>query len=155
MHSRAFFLIALTIFLYCFYLVIVSRHIPSPHMLFTHTVAACCLNNWYPPCLNILCPTFVLRMLSPHAASRYIEAFYTVTDPKTGEQVERRSLLLASGFWGVARHFHYVFELTAAWSWCLLANPVKNGVVPLFYATFLTILLLHRAKRDETKCQKK
>jgi 7-dehydrocholesterol reductase len=45
-----------------------------------------------------------------------------------------------------------VFELTAAWSWCLLANPVKNGVVPLFYAIFLTILLLHRAKRDEAKC---
>jgi 7-dehydrocholesterol reductase len=65
----------------------------------------------------------------------------------------RKSLLLASGFWGVARHFHYVFELTAAYSWCSLANPVKNGIVPLFYAIFLTILLLHRAKRDEIKCR--
>ena len=127
-----------------------------------HTVSTCCLHilspravstYWYPLCTvsTFLSP----HALSPHTASRYIEAFYTITDPKTGKQVERRSLLLASGFWGVARHFHYVFELTAAWSWCLLANPMKNGVVPLFYATFLTILLLHRAKRDETKCQKK
>jgi 7-dehydrocholesterol reductase len=65
---------------------------------------------------------------------------------------QRTSLLLADGWWGPARHFHYVFELTAAWSWCLLANPVANGAVPLFYATFLTILLLNRAKRDEEKC---
>ena len=64
----------------------------------------------------------------------------------------RTSLLLADGWWGPARHFHYVFELTAAWSWCLLANPIANGALPLFYATFLTILLLNRAKRDEDKC---
>ena len=123
-------------------------------MLFAHTVAACCFNILVSIvyCFHFLSPH---ALSPPHTASRYIEAFYTITDPKTGKQVERRSLLLASGFWGVARHFHYVFELTAAWSWCLLANPMKNGVVPLFYATFLTILLLHRAKRDETKCQKK
>ena len=123
-------------------------------MLFAHTVAACCFNILVSVvyCFHFLSPH---ALSPPHTASRYIEAFYTITDPKTGKQVERRSLLLASGFWGVARHFHYVFELTAAWSWCLLANPMKNGVVPLFYATFLTILLLHRAKRDETKCQKK
>lgn len=85
----------------------------------------------------------------------YIKATYTALDPATNKQVVRTSLLLASGFWGVARHFHYVFELTAAWSWCFLANPFNNGVVPLFYAAFLTILLLHRAKRDEVKCTNK
>jgi len=83
----------------------------------------------------------------------YIRAEYVVTEG--GKRVTKSSLLLACGFWGIARHFHYVFELTAAWSWCLLANPLVNGILPLFYAIFLTILLLHRAKRDEDKCRKK
>jgi len=86
-------------------------------------------------------------------APRFVEATYTIVDG--GKRVEKKSLLLASGFWGVARHFHYFFELTAAWSWCLLANPLVNGVLPLSYAIFLTILLFDRAKRDEGKCLKK
>jgi protein-S-isoprenylcysteine O-methyltransferase Ste14 len=43
----------------------------------------------------------------------------------------------------------------AAWSWGLLGAggiSIPNGVVPLFYPAFLTILLIHRAKRDEEKC---
>ena len=84
----------------------------------------------------------------------FVEAQYTVIGAD-GQPTSRTSLLLASGFWGVARHFHYVFELTAAWSWCLLANPAANGALPVFYAVFLTILLAHRAKRDEAKCSHK
>ena len=38
---------------------------------------------------------------------------------ETGET--RHSLLLVSGFWGVARHFHYVPELTLALCWTLSA----------------------------------
>ena len=82
----------------------------------------------------------------------FIEAQYTVIDRQTGAETYKKSLLLASGFWGVARHFQYFFELTAAWSWCLLANPLKNGAIPLFYAAFLTYLLIDRANRDSKKC---
>lgn len=82
----------------------------------------------------------------------YIKASYTIIDRKTGETSKKTSLLLASGFWGIARHFHYFFELTAAWSWCLLANPFKNGVLVTFYAAFLTYLLIDRAERDSKKC---
>jgi protein-S-isoprenylcysteine O-methyltransferase Ste14 len=42
-----------------------------------------------------------------------------------------------------------------AWSWGLLAGwPLSgaNGLAPLFYPVFLTILLVHRAIRDEEKC---
>lgn len=84
----------------------------------------------------------------------FVEAQYTILN-KDGSTTTRTSLLLASGFWGVARHFHYFFELTAAWSWCFLANPSHNGSLPLFYAFFLTILLAERAKRDERKCRNK
>ena len=85
----------------------------------------------------------------------YIEAKYVTVDKATGVLQEHDSLLLASGWWGQARHLQYSFELTAAWSWGLLANPAVNGPLPLFYAVFLTILLIHRAIRDEEKCLKK
>lgn len=86
---------------------------------------------------------------------QFIRATYEIVDRRTGEKTEKTSLLLASGFWGVARHFQYFFELTAAWSWCLLANPFENGVIPLFYAAFLTYLLIDRAERDSKKCHLK
>lgn len=86
---------------------------------------------------------------------KYITAEYEIIDRKTGHTTTKKSLLLASGFWGVARHFQYFFELTAAWSWCLLANPVQNGVLPLFYCVFLTYLLIDRAERDSKKCHLK
>eukprot|EP00592_Proboscia_alata_P014535 CAMPEP_0194395268 /NCGR_PEP_ID=MMETSP0174-20130528/124328_1 /TAXON_ID=216777 /ORGANISM="Proboscia alata, Strain PI-D3" /LENGTH=599 /DNA_ID=CAMNT_0039191183 /DNA_START=65 /DNA_END=1865 /DNA_ORIENTATION=- len=86
---------------------------------------------------------------------KYITAEYETTDRTTGITSTKKSLLLASGFWGMARHFQYFFELTAAWSWCALANPVVNGVLPLFYACFLTYLLIDRAERDSKKCHAK
>lgn len=86
---------------------------------------------------------------------KYITAEYEIIDRKTGETSTKKSLLLASGFWGVARHFQYFFELTAAWSWCLLANPLQNGIIPLFYCVFLTYLLIDRAERDSKKCRLK
>lgn len=85
----------------------------------------------------------------------FIKATYTIIDRRTGESSQKTSLLLASGFWGVARHFQYFFELTAAWSWCLLANPIQNGILVLFYASFLTYLLIDRAERDSKKCHLK
>lgn len=86
---------------------------------------------------------------------RYITAKYMIVDPKTGTATQKTSLLLASGFWGMARHFQYFFELTAAYSWCFLANPMQNGVMVMFYALFLTGLLVDRSKRDTEKCQLK
>jgi len=84
----------------------------------------------------------------------FVEAEYTVVDDQ-GNSTKKHSLLLASGFWGVSRHLHYVFELMAAWSWGFLANPGVNGILALFYPIFLTILLIDRAKRDDEKCSKK
>jgi len=86
---------------------------------------------------------------------KFIEAKYRIVDRHTGQETEKTSLLLASGFWGIARHLQYLFELTAAWSWCFLANPMVNGVLPLWYAAFLTWLLVDRAKRDSKKCHLK
>lgn len=76
-----------------------------------------------------------------------LRARYTPTDGQ-----ERESILLASGYWGIARHFHYVPELTAALAWSL---PAGLAPVAYFYFVFLTILLFDRARRDDLRCRAK
>ena len=69
----------------------------------------------------------------------------------TGETFE--SSLLASGYWAISRHFHYIPEWTAALLWTL---PVLfNNVLPYIYPAFLLILLLHRVVRNEKRCAQK
>ncbi|CAN1298861.1 7-dehydrocholesterol reductase [Linum perenne] len=77
-----------------------------------------------------------------------IVASYTTT---TGET--KSSLLLTSGWWGLARHFHYAPEISAAFFWSLPA--LFNHFIPYFYVTFLTILLVDRAVRDDDRCRSK
>lgn len=72
----------------------------------------------------------------------------------TTECGERKSnLLLASGFWGISRHFHYVPEILAAFFWSCATGFAFFA--PFFYVLFLSILLTHRAFRDDTKCKAK
>lgn len=70
---------------------------------------------------------------------------------ETGES--RQSLLLLSGFWGVARHFHYVPELTLALCWTLPA--LFHHLAPYCYLIILTCILVHRTYRDDNKCSAK
>jgi 7-dehydrocholesterol reductase len=63
------------------------------------------------------------------------------------------SLLLASGWWGVARHLHYVPEIALALVWSLPAG--FSHFVPYFYVSFLSILLVDRATRDDKRCHRK
>jgi len=77
-----------------------------------------------------------------------IEATYT-TD--TGET--KKSLLLASGWWGIARHFHYIPELAGTFFWSLPA--LFTNFMPYFYLTFLFVLLFDRAFRHDKRCSVK
>jgi 7-dehydrocholesterol reductase len=77
-----------------------------------------------------------------------IRARYT-----TADGAEHESLLLASGFWGIARHFHYLPELALAFAWSVPAG--FGHLVPYVYVIFLTILLVDRAHRDDRRCAKK
>jgi 7-dehydrocholesterol reductase len=77
-----------------------------------------------------------------------IQASYKTQDGKTNQ-----SLLLASGWWGISRHFHYIPELAGTFFWtlpCLFSN-----FSPYFYFCFLTILLLDRAFRHDRRCADK
>lgn len=72
---------------------------------------------------------------------------------KTEKGHAKETILLASGWWGIARHFHYVPELSAAFFWSVPA--LFTHFSPYFYVCFLTLLLLDRAFRDDIRCAKK
>ncbi len=76
---------------------------------------------------------------------KFIRAKYTLESGET-----KNSILLASGMWGVARHFNYIPELTLALCWTLPA--LFTHILPYTYFIFLNILLIHRSTRDEEKC---
>ncbi|MEO6952303.1 MAG: 7-dehydrocholesterol reductase, partial [Polyangia bacterium] len=79
---------------------------------------------------------------------RLIEARYTTSDGKT-----QTNLLLASGYWGISRHFHYVPELLLALAWTIPVGGTR--VLPYFYFAFLFVLLVDRAGRDDRRCEQK
>lgn len=63
------------------------------------------------------------------------------------------SLLLVSGWWGIARHLNYLGDLMMALAWCLpclFASPL-----PYFYFVYFLILLIHRERRDHNQCRQK
>lgn len=72
---------------------------------------------------------------------------------KTKDGVAKETLLLASGWWGIARHFHYVPEIAGAFFWSVPA--LFTNVAPYFYVCFLTVLLVDRAFRDDRRCASK
>jgi len=77
-----------------------------------------------------------------------ILARYTTSDGKSHE-----NLLLVSGWWGVARHWHYVPEILLSLAWSLPST--FENIFPYFYVIYLTMLLTHRAGRDEIRCAAK
>lgn len=77
-----------------------------------------------------------------------IEATY-----ETENKEQKKTYLLASGWWGMSRHFRYLTEILAALFWTLPAG--LSSILPYFYVTYLTILLLQRSYRIEVRCSKK
>ncbi|GAV61694.1 LOW QUALITY PROTEIN: ERG4_ERG24 domain-containing protein, partial [Cephalotus follicularis] len=61
--------------------------------------------------------------------------------------------LLASGYWGIARHCNYLGDLLLALSFSLPCGT--SSLVPYFYPSYLLILLIWREKRDEARCAEK
>ncbi len=76
---------------------------------------------------------------------KFIKASYTTTE---GEK--KTNLLLTSGWWSLARHFHYLPEIVAAFCWT--APALFYNVLPYYYVIFLTALLIDRSFRQEKRC---
>lgn len=79
---------------------------------------------------------------------RLIEAPYQTQNGET-----KQGILLASGWWGISRHFHYVPEIAGAFFWTLPA--LFANFLPYFYVVFLTLLLLDRSFRHDKRCADK
>jgi len=73
---------------------------------------------------------------------------------RTDLGINKTSLLLVSGWWGVSRHFHYLPELTAAFCWCV-PTLWSGNCLGFIYFVFLLLLLTHRSFRDEERCATK
>lgn len=73
-----------------------------------------------------------------------IASYHTVQGDK------KESLLLLSGWWSVARHFHYAPEMVATLCWSLPA--LFTSPLPYFYLVFLVALLIDRSSRHERRC---
>jgi protein-S-isoprenylcysteine O-methyltransferase Ste14 len=70
--------------------------------------------------------------------------------PAAYVETAQGTLLLASGWWGLSRHMNYFGDLLMGLAWCLpclFASPL-----PYFYIVYLTILLVHRERRDHHMC---
>ena len=63
------------------------------------------------------------------------------------------SLLLVSGWWGLARHINYLGDLLMGLAWCLPTG--FQHPLPYFYIAYFTILLVHRERRDHATCAAK
>lgn len=61
--------------------------------------------------------------------------------------------LLASGFWGMARHMNYLGDLLLALSFCLPCGTSSS--LGYFYFIYLLLLTVHREKRDDERCSEK
>lgn len=77
----------------------------------------------------------------------------TIARYQTEQNEIKQNVLLASGWWGISRHFHYVPEILAAFFWSLPA--LFTNFSPYFYVSFLTVLLVDRAFRDDRRCAQK
>lgn len=77
----------------------------------------------------------------------------TFANYTTSKGESKNNVLLASGWWGIARHFHYVPEVLGAFFWSVPALFVN--FLPYFYVVFLAILLTERAFRDDRRCASK
>ena len=81
-------------------------------------------------------------------SAEIIRAKYRLLNGKESE-----SIILASGYWSLSRHFHYIPELTLAFLWTYPCG--FKYILPYFYIISLVILLVHRAHRDDQKCRLK
>lgn len=78
---------------------------------------------------------------------------FTMANYITEKGEAKQNILLNSGWWGIARHFHYIPEILGAFFWSLPA--LFGNFMPYFYVVFLVILLINRAYRDEERCAQK
>jgi 7-dehydrocholesterol reductase len=72
------------------------------------------------------------------------------TKYRTSDGKEHSSILLASGWWGLARHFNYTGDLILSFAMCAACG--FGHFLPWFYFFYMFILLEQRIHRDDVRC---
>ncbi len=90
--------------------------------------------------------TFVRRRAFPQLP------WGTLQNPRYLE-TQSGSTLLVDGWWRYARKIHYTADIAMALSWGLICG--FDNFLPYFYVTFFLGMILHRAARDDARCQRK
>lgn len=80
--------------------------------------------------------------------AKFVRAKYSTSDG-----MEHTSILIASGYWGIARQFNYVGDLLISFAMCLACGV--GHLLPYFYIIYMAILLLHRIGRSDHRCRAK
>ncbi|KAI8903513.1 ergosterol biosynthesis ERG4/ERG24 [Gorgonomyces haynaldii] len=80
--------------------------------------------------------------------AQVIRTEFTTTDGSV-----HRSLLLISGYWGLARHFNYLGDLMISLAMCMTCS--YGYILPYFYIVYMGILLGQRIHRDHLRCSGK
>eukprot|EP01105_Mastigella_eilhardi_P013619 TRINITY_DN3101_c0_g1_i3.p1 TRINITY_DN3101_c0_g1~~TRINITY_DN3101_c0_g1_i3.p1 ORF type:complete len:473 (-),score=125.36 TRINITY_DN3101_c0_g1_i3:630-1988(-) len=61
--------------------------------------------------------------------------------------------LMTGGFWGISRHCNYFGDLIMGFMWCLIGGV--DQLINFYYIIYFSLLLIHRAYRDDTRCAQK
>ncbi|XP_071963096.1 delta(14)-sterol reductase TM7SF2-like [Antedon mediterranea] len=61
--------------------------------------------------------------------------------------------LLVGGWWGMVQHPNYLGDIMMAFSWSLFCGC--KSIFVYFYPFYLTVLLVHRQRRDDYHCRQK
>lgn len=157
MHDRAGFMICwgCLVWVPCIYTSSTLYLVHHPHNLGTPLATAIFLAGAASILINYLADRQRQQVRAKNGACHIWGAKPTLIHAtyKTQNGETKKTLLLASGWWGLSRHFHYIPELFAAFFWALPALFIN--FYPYFYLTFLTILLLDRAFRHDKRCADK
>ena len=78
---------------------------------------------------------------------------YVNCEFKDGSGKKHHTKLLASGFWGIARHTNYTGDLILSLAYSLACG--FHSIIPYFYFFYMIVLLVHRCIRDENRCRHK
>ena len=82
--------------------------------------------------------------------AEYIRAQYKTSDGK-----QHQSILITSGWWGLARQVNYFGDLLISLAECLPCGFGGNALLGYFYIIYMTILLGHRIARSDARCRAK
>jgi steroid 5-alpha reductase family enzyme len=83
-----------------------------------------------------------------------LSKYFVWGKPVSYIHTEEGSYLLTSGYWGLARHFNYIGDMTMCIGWAVTCGGphLRFPWAPVSYIIYFWLMDLHRLTRDEARC---